>query len=114
MVVDLAVRSDEACVIDIVESGEEGDVEVGKAQRRCALRGQGHRAHEGRVVSPDRALQKQREEADSEGQVETGFLTGETGIDRAEVTLEKQSLRLGGAPGSGLVRGGGTAALQNA
>ena len=46
MVVDLAVRSDEACVVDIVESGEEGDVEVGKAQRRRVLRG--------RVTAPPR------------------------------------------------------------
>ena len=89
------VRCDVARVVDIVERGEEGDVEVGKAQRRRVLRGEGHRAAEDRVVCPDPVLQEQREETDSEGQVETGFLTGETGIEGAEVTLEKQRLRVG-------------------
>ena len=51
-------------------------------------------AAEDRVVRPDPVLQEQREETDSEGQVETGFLTGETGIEGAEVTLEKQRRRV--------------------
>ena len=88
-----SVRSDDARVVDIVERGEESDVEVGKAQRRRVLRGKAHRAAEDRVVRPDPVLQEQREETDSEGQVETGFLTGEPGIEGAEVTLEKQRLR---------------------
>ena len=87
------VRADDARVVDIVEPGEEGDVEVGKAQRRRVFRGEAHRAAEDRVVRPDPVLQEQREETDSEGQVETGFPTGEPGIEGAEVTLEKQRLR---------------------
>ena len=86
--------SEDARVVDIVERGEEGDVEVGKAQLARVLRGEAHRAAEDRVVRPDPVLQEQREETDSEGQVETGFLTGETGIDGAEVTLEEQRLRV--------------------
>ena len=78
------VRCDVARVVDIVERGEEGDVEVGKAQRRRVSRGKGHRAAEDRVVRPDPVLQEQREETDREGQVEPGFLTGETGIEGAD------------------------------
>ena len=87
-------RSDDARVVDIVERGEEGDVVVGKAQLLRVLRGEAHRAAEDRVVRPDAVLQEQREETDGEGQVETGFLTGETGIDGADVTLEEQRLRV--------------------
>ena len=58
------------------------------------LCGEAHRAAEDRIVRPDPVLQEQREETDREGQVETGFPTGETGIDGAEVTLEKQRLRI--------------------
>ena len=67
---------------------------LGRPSFRRVLRGEGHRAAEDRVVRPDPVLQEQREETDSEGQVETGFLTGETGIDGAEVTLEEQRLRV--------------------
>ena len=70
---------------------------------RRVLRGEGHRAAEDRVVRPDPVLQEQREETDSEGQVETGFLTGETGIEGAEVTLEEQRLRVGVELGGELV-----------
>ena len=93
----LALRlsvSEDARVVDIVERGEEGDVEVGKAQLPRVLRGEAHRAAEDRVVRPDPVLQEQREETDREGQVETGLLTGETGIEGAEVTLEEQRLRV--------------------
>ena len=62
---------------------------------RRVLRREGHRTAEDRVVRPDPVLQEQREETDSEGQVETGFLTGETGIEGAEIPLEKQRRRVG-------------------
>ncbi len=88
------LRSEDARVVDIVERGEEGDVVVGKAQLPRVPRGKRHRAAEDRVVRPDPVLQEQREETDSEGQVEPGFRTGEAGIDGAEVTLEEQRLRV--------------------
>ena len=86
--------SEDARVVDIVEPGEEGDVEVGKAQLARVLRGEADRAAEDRVVRPDPVLQEQREETDSEGQVETGVPAGEAGIDGADVTLEEQRLRV--------------------
>ncbi len=94
LVVVVLVRSDDARVVDVVERGEESDVEVGKAQRCRVLRGQAHRAAEDGVVGPDAVLQEQREETDGEGQVETGFLAGEAGIEGADVTLEEQRLRV--------------------
>ncbi len=89
------IHRDVARVVDVVERGEEGDVEIGKAQRRRVLRRQAYRAAEDGVVRPDPVLQEQREETDGKGQVETGFLIGEAGIERAEVALEKQRLRVG-------------------
>ena len=91
----MLVRSEDTHVVDIVETGEEGDVEVGKTQLLRILRGEAHRAAEDRIVRPDPVLEEQREETDREGQVETGLCTGETGINGAEVTLEEQRLRVG-------------------
>src|SRR4029453_13675436 len=82
-------------VIDIVERREEGDVEIGKAERRRVPRRERHRAAENRVVRPDSVLEEQREETDCEKKVETGVLARNAGIDRAGVTLEKQRLRVG-------------------
>src|SRR5262245_63220970 len=89
------VRSEDTHVVDIVEPGEESDVEVGKAQLARILRGKAHRTAEYRVVRPDPVLKEQWEETNHEGQVETGFPTRETGIQGAEVTLEEQRLRVG-------------------
>ena len=92
--VAVLLRSEDARVVDVVERGEEGDVVVGKAELARVPRGEGYRAAEDGIVRPDAVLQEQREETDSEGQVEPGFRAGETGIDGAEVTFEEQRLRV--------------------
>src|SRR4029078_3978826 len=89
------VRSQDARVVHIVETGKQGDVKVRKPQLARVLRGQAYRPTEDRVVRPDPVLQEEREEADSEGHIEAGIPAGEAGKDGADVPLEEQRLRVG-------------------
>jgi hypothetical protein len=92
-IVVLSVRPQQTRVIDIVERGEECDVEVGQTKGGRVLGRQAERTAEYRVVGPDPILQKQREEAKCEGQVVTLLLAGEAGHERPEFPFEKQRLR---------------------
>jgi hypothetical protein len=88
------VSADDARVVDVVESGEERDVEIGEAERRGILCRHADCAAEDRIVCPDAVLQEQRVEADGERKVEAGIRPGKTGIERTRVAFEEKRLRI--------------------
>ena len=88
------VRPQQSDVVDVVERGEEGGVEVCEAEFRGVLGRNAHSGTEDRVVRPDPVLQEQREQADRERQVEAGLFAGKSGKEGAEVTFEEQRLRV--------------------